>query len=69
MKKYFILLPLVALVFTGLFTAPVYAMDNMPYLEPSFGQHIATMTPEHPKIHGVMFGQMVSSMAQGISCP
>jgi len=66
MKKYLILLSTIALVFTGLFMTPVYAMT----LEPSngFGQHIAMMSPEHPQMYGVIFGGMTSSMARGTSC-
>jgi hypothetical protein len=35
----------------------------------TFGQHIATMAPEHPQAHGPMFGECVSTMAQGGTCP
>ncbi|MDP3992432.1 MAG: hypothetical protein Q8P79_02920 [Nanoarchaeota archaeon] len=65
MKKYLIL-PMLALVFAGLFTTLVYAI---PEPSPGFGQHIADMVPEHPQTMGAMFGDMVSMMAQGESCP
>ena len=68
MKKYLILLPLIALVFAGLFMTPVYAMSYHQPGSAEFGRHIAFMTPEHPQIHGVMFGNMISNMAQGNSC-
>ena len=66
MKKYFFLLPVLFLVVAG-FTVSAYAM-NMPQPGPGFGQHIEMMAPEHPQLHGVGFGHMVSSMAQGNSC-
>jgi hypothetical protein len=72
MKKYLILLPLVALILAGFMTS-VYASEHehegCP--EPNsteFGQHIAMMAPGHPKMHSAMFGHMVSNMAQGNSC-
>lgn len=36
---------------------------------PEFGQHVASMAPEHPREHGRMFGQCVSAMARGEDCP
>ena len=68
MKKYFILLPVLVLIITG-FTASVYAMD-MDHSKPelNLGQHIAAMAPEHPKVHGVVFGNMVSNIARRIPC-
>jgi len=30
---------------------------------PQFGAHVSDMTPEHPRDHGVMFGECVSTMA------
>jgi hypothetical protein len=35
----------------------------------AFGQHVAGMAPEHATLHGAMFGQCVSTMAQAGSCP
>lgn len=35
---------------------------------PEFGQHIASMAPEHAIDHGAMFGECVSSMARGEGC-
>ena len=74
MKKYLVLLPLVALILAGFITS-VYASkhehDGCP--EPGsaeFGQHISDIAPEHPiAMGGAMFGDMVSNMAQGIPCP
>lgn len=36
---------------------------------PAFGTHVAEMAPAHPKAHGAMFGECVSTMAQTGSCP
>jgi hypothetical protein len=36
---------------------------------PGFGDHVSEMAPEHPRMHGHMFGECVSSMARGIDCP
>ena len=33
-----------------------------------FGEHVSQMAPEHPKDHGVMFGECVSEMAIGDDC-
>lgn len=45
------------------------AMDHPePGGGPAFGQHIASMAPEHPRAHGRMFGECVSSMARGEGC-
>ncbi len=35
----------------------------------AFGQHIATMAPEHPRTYGWMFGECVSTMATTGTCP
>jgi hypothetical protein len=35
----------------------------------TFGQHVAGMAPEHPQMHGALFGACVSTMAQGGDCP
>ena len=67
MKKYMILLPLIALVLAGFFVMPVSAMMH-PEPGPGFGKHIAEMTPDRAQEMGVMFGHMVSNMAQGEDC-
>lgn len=70
MKKYLILFSVIALVVAGLFLVPVSAHDGSPTPNSTeFGHHVASMAPEHPQMHGAMFGNMVSSMAQGESCP
>jgi hypothetical protein len=61
--KYFILILLALIVVSP----SVMAMD-CPSPGPGFGQHISTMTPDCPKMHGDMFGKMVSSMARGLGC-
>ena len=61
MKKYLILLPLIALVLTGFFAFPVYATD-MPTPGSDFGPHIAEMTPDHAQDMGAMFGHMISNI-------
>jgi len=46
------------------------AMDHpAPGGGPAFGQHVASMAPEHPREHGRMFGECVSAMARGEDCP
>ena len=73
MKKSLIFPVVFVLMLTGFFTMPVYAMDSMEMdcsqAGPDFGEHVAMMTPEHPKMHGAFFGNMVSNMAQGKPCP
>ena len=66
MKKYLVLLPLIALILAGFFVMPVSA--DMPTPGPDFGPHIASMTPEHAQEMGAIFGHMVSNMAQGEDC-
>ena len=68
MKKY-LLLSVFILVAAGFFTTQVYAMMNSQTGcshedESNFGQHVSMMTPEHSKIHGAMFGSIVSDMAK-----
>jgi hypothetical protein len=35
---------------------------------PAFGEHVSSMAPEHPIMHGGHFGECVSGMARG-TCP
>jgi hypothetical protein len=34
-----------------------------------FGQHVSGMAPEHPLLHGVLFGECVSELAITGECP
>ncbi|MEW6688868.1 MAG: hypothetical protein AB1452_07215 [Pseudomonadota bacterium] len=34
-----------------------------------FGEHVSSMAPEHPLLHGVLFGDCVSEMAIAGECP
>ncbi len=69
MKKYLILSGVFILVVISLFATSAFAMDNMPNPgSAEFGQHIASMTPEHPRMMGAMFGDMISNMARDMPC-
>ena len=35
----------------------------------AFGQHVASMAPEHPQDHGQLFGECVGSLAVTGTCP
>jgi hypothetical protein len=35
----------------------------------AFGQHVASMAPEHPRSHGPAFGECVSTLATTGTCP
>ena len=48
---------------------PALAEDVAPGGGEEFGQHLASMTPEHAIAHGADFGACVSAMAQGLACP
>ena len=48
--------------------APALANPASPGGGPAFGQHISGHAPEHPVLHGAMFGECVSMMAQGEGC-
>ena len=54
-----------ALVLTGAVVPPALAADLCPEPEPEFGEHIASMAPEHPPGLGRVFGEMISTMASG----
>ncbi len=45
------------------------AADVRPGGGPSFGQHVASMAPEHPRERGAEFGACVSAMVRGLECP
>jgi hypothetical protein len=34
-----------------------------------FGQHVSGMAPEHPRLHGSLFGECVSELAITGDCP
>ncbi|GBD20785.1 hypothetical protein HRbin28_01233 [bacterium HR28] len=40
-----------------------------PHAGTPFGQHIASMAPDHPRTHGRLFGECVSTMATTGTCP
>ena len=56
-----------ALIAAGL--TPALAAGGHPSKVPSFGQHVASMAPEHAREHGAEFGSCVSAMARGLECP
>ena len=48
----------------------VLASEPSPGGGPSFGQHAASMAPEHPlELGGADFGACVSALASGETCP
>jgi hypothetical protein len=48
---------------------PLSADEIAPVGGNAFGQHVATMAPEHAIVQGVEFGQCVSSTARTGTCP
>jgi hypothetical protein len=58
-----------ALVVLALGTSPVGAEDVAPGGSNAFGQHVASMAPEHAIEHGADFGACVSTMARTGTCP
>ena len=67
MKKY-LLLPVFILIVAGFFITQVYAMNHQMDCShedyENFGQHISMMAPEHPQMHGAMFGNTVGDIAK-----
>lgn len=47
---------------------PAFAEPLTPGGGPAFGQHVSGMAPDHAKDHGAVFGECVSTMAQGAGC-
>ena len=53
----------------GVAGAPALATSPAPGGGSAFGEHVASMAPEHPLEHGgTAFGDCVSAMARGESC-
>jgi hypothetical protein len=63
-------LVIAGILLLGLLASPVAARADMPAPGggSDFGQHVASMTPDHPRDHGPMFGNCVSMLATTGSC-
>ena len=59
----------IAVLFAIVGAVPARAEEIAPGGGNAFGQHVASMAPEHAIAHGVDFGQCVSSMARTGTCP
>ena len=69
MRKHLIAAATAAILLGSLGTGIAAAEPPTPGGGPAFGQHVASMTPDHPQDHGAMFGECVSAMARGEGCP
>jgi hypothetical protein len=67
MKMRLPMLVLMAVLLTGV--TPARAEAPRPGGGPEFGRHVSGMAPEHPREHGKMFGECMSTMAKGEECP
>jgi len=68
----YLMIVIVASIVVGLLVSPALAVDGnhtCPTPGPEFGPHIASMAPGCPLANGQMFGEMVSNMARGVTCP
>ena len=57
------------LMVSAVIAAPAGAQTVTPGDGNAFGQHVASMAPEHPSDHGALFGECVSGLAVSGTCP